>query len=210
MMIPPDLHSVFVYSPPLGLLRNELTERVRRIHASAGTNRQCKNWDKECKHIFDALEGEEVSDCYRKSGNYVRVTVHRADGYRATTFVNPDLVDIKREKRFLKKFLRKACKAGAIPRPISGSTTTPIPASDKRDGKPTSILVKIDGVERELFFENVGCALAFDGCKGRRVTARAVGSRETARIWVLEGPRNNLDNFDGHEDVSFATVAAAG
>jgi hypothetical protein len=206
-MIPPVSHSVFVYSPPLGLLRNELTERVRRIHASAGTNRQCKKWDKDCKRIFDLLEGGEVSDCYRKGGNYVRVAVSRADGYSATTFVNPDFVDIKQEKRFLKKFLRKA--ASAIPSPISGSTTTPISASDKWDGNPTSILIEINGVERELFFENIGCALALDGCKGKRVTARALGSRETARIWVLEVPRNNLDNFNGHEDVSFATVAAA-
>jgi hypothetical protein len=208
-MIPPVSHSVFVYSPPFRLLRNELTERLRRIHASAGTNRQCRKWDKDCKHIFDLLEGGEVSDCYRKSGNYVRVAVHRSDGYHATTFVNPDFVDIKQEKRLLKKFLRRKSKGTTPPSYTTSSTPTPTPTADKWDGMPTSVLLEINGIERELFFENLGCALALDGCKGKRVTARAVGSRETARIWVREEPRNNLDNFNGHEDVSSATVAAA-
>jgi hypothetical protein len=209
-MIPPDSHSVFVYRPTLKLLRNELSERERRIHASAGTSRQCRNWNKECKRISHALEGVEVSDCCSKSAGakWVRIVVQGAGGYSATTFINPDFVDIKQEKRFLKKFLRQKCKPTG---PLT-ITSTPVPSltDDKWDGKPTSILMEINGVERELFFENMGCAFALNGCKGQRVTARAVGSRETARIWVLGGPRNDLDIFNGHEDVSFATVAAAG
>ena len=179
----------------LGLLRSELAERERNIHASAGTNRQCRDWNKECKRLFYTLEGEEVSDCYTKSGKYLRVVVHGAGGYSATTFVNPDLIDIKKEKRFLKKFLRNACKSTPAPTPNPTSIPEPTPTADKWDGKPTRISAEIDGVEQELIFENLGCALALDGRKGQRVRLRAVGSRETARIWVLEEPRNNLEQL---------------
>jgi hypothetical protein len=54
----------------------------------------------------------------------------------------------------------------------------------------------LNGVERDLICENLGCALALDGRKGQRVVVKAVGSREKARIWVLDESRNNLDNFD--------------
>ncbi len=219
-MIPPDSHSVFIYRPTLELLRNELAEREHRIRFSAGTNRQCMDWNKEKQGISYRLEGEEVSGCYAKGGNYVRVVAHGAEGHSASTFVNPDHVDIKQEKRFLKKFLRRKSKGATPLSRATSSTPKPTPTADKWDGMPTSVLVELDGVERELIFENLGCALALDGRNGQAVQIRAVGSREAARIWVLDGPRNNLDNFDesadvcprqvtGHEGVSFTTVAAA-
>jgi hypothetical protein len=218
-MIPPLCNSVHVCT--LEEVRRHLSGIEQRTRDSAGTSQQCRDWNKEKQRLSYRLEGKEVSECYTKGGKYVRVVAHGAESYSASTFVNPDHVVIKQEKRFLKKFLRRKSKGTTPPSRTTSSSPTPTPTADKWDGMPTSVLVELDGVERELIFENLGCALALDGHKGQAVQMRAVGSREAARIWVLDGPRNNLDNFDesadvcprqvtGHEGVSFTTVAAAG
>jgi hypothetical protein len=224
-MITPASHSVRVCT--LEEVRRHLAGIEQKTRDSAGTSRQCRGWNKEKQRISYALEGEEVSECYTKGEKYVRVVVQGADGNSASTFVNPDLVDIKQEKRFLKKFLRKRSKCRtskwtpAPARTPRSSSLTPTPTADKWDGKPTSFSIMLKGVERDLICENLGCALALDGRKGQRVLLQAVGSREKARIWVLDESRNNSDNFDenradvcprqvtGHEDGSFTTVAAA-